>query len=264
MKIAAVQMISGPEVAPNLVTAARLIAEAASAGAKLVVLPEYFPLIDATDEARLAAREPFGNGPLQDFLADAAARHGIWLVGGSIPLAAAEPNKLLNTCLVFDASGRQVARYDKIHLFAFNKGEESYDEAKAIAAGSSVVSVETPFGRLGLAICYDLRFPELFRAMGRVDLLALPAAFTETTGRAHWRVLLRARAIENQCYLVAAAQGGRHPTGRVTHGNSLIVDPWGEVIADMDKGEGVVSAELDRARVAEIRTNLPALEHRRI
>jgi len=264
MKVAAVQMISGPEVAPNLVTAARLIAEAAAAGAKLVVLPEYFPLIDATDEARLAAREQFGSGPLQDFLADSAVRHGIWLVGGSIPLAAAEPNKLLNTCLVFDDSGHPVARYDKIHLFAFNKGEESYDEAKTITAGGSVVSVETPFGRLGLAICYDLRFPELFRAMGRVDLLALPAAFTETTGRAHWRVLLRARAIENQCYLVAAAQGGRHPTGRVTHGNSLIVDPWGEVIADMDKGEGVVSAELDRARVAEVRTNLPALEHRRI
>ena len=264
MKIAAVQMISGPQVAPNLVTAARLIAEAAAAGAKLVVLPEYFPLIDATDEARLAARERFGSGPLQDFLADLAAKHGIWLVGGSIPLATAEPNKLLNTCLVFDDGGRRVARYDKIHLFAFNKGEERYDEAKTIEAGSSVVSVDTPFGRLGLAICYDLRFPELFRAMGRVDVIALPAAFTETTGQAHWRVLLRARAIENQCYLVAAAQGGRHPTGRVTHGNSLIVDPWGEVIADMDKGEGVVSAELDRARVAEIRTNLPALEHRRL
>ena len=263
--VAAVQMISAPEVAPNLVAAARLIAEAAARGARLVALPEYFPLIGPSDATRLAAREPAGRGPLQDFLAAAAARHGLWLVGGSIPLAANDPDKLLNSTLVFDPAGRQVARYDKIHLFGFRKGAETYDEAETIEAGAPVpVAFDTPFGRVGLGICYDLRFPELFRALGPVDLLVLPAAFTETTGRAHWEILLRARAIENQCYVLAAAQGGRHPTGRETHGNSMVVDPWGEVLARLDKGEGVVSAELDPARIAETRTSLPALKHRKL
>ena len=263
--VAAVQMISAPEVAPNLVAAARLIAEAAARGARLVALPEYFPLIGPSDATRLAAREPGGRGPLQDFLAAAAARHGLWLVGGSIPLAANDPDKLLNSTLVFDPAGRQVARYDKIHLFGFRKGAETYDEAETIEAGAPVpVAFDTPFGRVGLGICYDLRFPELFRALGPVDLLVLPAAFTETTGRAHWEILLRARAIENQCYVLAAAQGGRHPTGRETHGNSMVVDPWGEVLARLDKGEGVVSAELDPARIAETRTSLPALKHRKL
>jgi deaminated glutathione amidase len=264
VRIAAVQLISGPEVAPNLATAARLVARAADDGARLVVLPEYFPLIGASDAVRLAAREPAGNGPLQDFLAALAARHRIWLVGGSIPLAAHDPAKLLNSCLVFDPAGRQVARYDKMHLFAFARGDERYDEAAIIEAGDRVVAVDTDIGRVGLGICYDLRFPEFFRAMGKVDLIVLPAAFTETTGPAHWRVLLRARAIENQCYVVAAAQGGEHPGGRVTHGNSLIADPWGQIVADMDKGEGIVGAELDLARLAEIRNSLPALEHRRL
>jgi nitrilase len=264
-RIAALQMISAPEVAPNLAAAARLIAQAASAGAQFVALPEYFPIIGPSDATRLAAREPDGAGPLQDFLAAAAARHGIWLVGGSIPLVASDPARLLNSCLVYDPTGRRVARYDKIHLFGFTKGAEHYDEAETIEAGpAQPVSFDTPFGRVGLGICYDLRFPELFRAMGPVDLIVLPAAFTETTGRAHWEILLRARAIENQCYLLAAAQGGRHPTGRMTHGNSMIVDPWGEVLARLDKGEGVVAAELDTTRLAEIRTSLPALKHRRI
>jgi predicted amidohydrolase len=257
-------MVSGPEVAPNLAVAGHLIAEAAAAGARLVALPEYFPLIGADDEARLAAREHEGQGPIQAFLAEAARRHGIWLVGGSIPLYAREPGKLLNTCLVFDDAGRTVARYDKIHLFGFRKGEEHYDEAATIEAGDRVVTVETPVGRVGLAICYDLRFPELFRAMGEVDLLVVPAAFTDTTGRAHWELLLRARAVENQCYLLASAQGGRHPTGRLTHGNSMIVDPWGEILARMDKGDGIVTAELDRARIAEVRASLPALKHRKL
>lgn len=264
MKIAAVQMISGPEVGPNLETAGRRVAEAAAAGARLVALPEYFPLIGASDEARLAAREREGEGPIQAFLADTARRHGIWLVGGSIPLYARDPGKLLNTCLVFDDAGQVAARYDKIHLFGFRKGGEHYDEAATIEAGDRVASVATPVGRVGLAICYDLRFPELFRAMGEVDLLVIPAAFTETTGRAHWELLLRARAVENQCYLLAAAQGGRHPTGRLTHGNSMIIDPWGSVLARMDKGEGVVAAELDPTRIAEVRTSLPALKHRRL
>lgn len=264
-RIAAIQMISAAEVAPNLKTAARLIAEAAAAGAQLVALPEYFPVIGPSDAIRLAVREPDGAGPLQDFLAAAAARHGIWLVGGSIPLLANDPAKLLNSCLVYDPSGRRVARYDKIHLFGFARGAERYDEAETIEAGPArPVTFDTPFGRVGLGICYDLRFPELFRAMGPVDLIVLPAAFTETTGRAHWEILLRARAIENQCYLLAAAQGGQHPSGRMTHGNSAIVDPWGELLARLDKGEGVVAAELDPERIAEIRTSLPALRHRRI
>jgi predicted amidohydrolase len=264
MKIAAIQMISGPQVAANLETAARLIADAAATGARLVALPEFFPLIGASDQTRLAAREAPGVGPIQEFLAESARRHQICLVGGSVPLIARDPNKLLNTCLVFDDQGRQVARYDKIHLFGFTQGAERYDEAATIEPGDKVVTVETPVGRVGLAICYDLRFPELFRAMGEVDLLVVPAAFTETTGRDHWELLLRARAVENQCYLLAAAQGGQHPTGRMTHGNSMIVDPWGDIVARMDKGEGVVAAELDLIRIAEVRTRLPALKHRKL
>jgi nitrilase len=262
MKIAAVQMISGPGVAPNLETAGRLIAEAAAAGAQLVALPEYFPLIGATDADRLAARESDGSGPIQDFLAATARRHGIWLVGGSIPLLAKDPGKLRNSCLVFDAQGKRVCRYDKIHLFGFRKGEEAYDEAATIERGGEVVAFNSPLGRVGVAICYDLRFPELFRALGEMDLLVLPAAFTETTGRAHWELLLRARAVENQCYVLAAAQGGHHPNGRMTHGNSMVIDPWGEVLARMDKGEGVVLAELDPQRLVDTRSSLPALKHR--
>lgn len=262
MKIAAAQMISGPEVEPNLVTAGRLIAEAAAAGAQLVALPEYFPLIGATDAERLTAREVDGDGPMQDFLAATARRHGIWLVGGSIPLMAQDPGKLRNSCLVFDPQGKRVARYDKIHLFGFRKGDEAYDEAATIERGDQVVAFDSPLGRIGIAICYDLRFPEIFRAMGELDLLVLPAAFTETTGRAHWEILLRARAVENQCYVLAAAQGGRHPNGRMTHGNSMVIDPWGDVLARMDKGEGVVLAELDPQRLVETRSSLPALKHR--
>ena len=270
IKVAVVQMISGPEVAPNLATAGRLIAEAAAAGVQLVALPEYFPLIGATDADRLAAREVDGNGPIQAFLARTARQHGLWLVGGSIPLMAQDPAKLRNACLVFDPQGRRVARYDKIHLFGFNKGDEAYDEAATIERGDQVVAFDSPFGRVGLAICYDLRFPELFRAMAQlpdqlpnpVDLLVLPAAFTETTGRAHWELLLRARAVENQCYVLAAAQGGQHPNGRLTHGNSMVIDPWGEVLARMDKGEGVVVGELNQQRLVDTRMSLPALRHR--
>jgi len=263
-------MMSGPEVAPNLATAGRLIAAAVAAGAQLVALPEYFPFISASDATRLAAREAPGDGPIQSFLAETARKHGIWLVGGSIPLAARTPDKLLNSCLVYDDQGRQVARYDKIHLFGFKNGSEAYDEAATIERGDQVVVFDSPLGRVGIAICYDLRFPELFRAMAQlpkqlpnpVDLLVLPAAFTETTGRAHWELLLRARAVENQCYVLAAAQGGEHPNGRMTHGNSMVIDPWGEVLARMDKGEGVVIAELNRQRLVDIRASLPALRHR--
>jgi len=272
LRVAAVQMISGPAVAPNLATAGWLIAQAATQGAQLVVLPEYFPLIGAADADRLAARERNdargGAGPIQDFLAAEARRYGIWLVGGSIPTFADDPDKLRNTCLVFDDAGRQVARYDKIHLFGFHKGEERYDEAATIEGGDLPVAFDTPWGRVGIGICYDLRFPELFRALAQLpnalDLLVLPAAFTETTGRAHWELLLRARAVENQCYVVAAAQGGQHPNGRVTHGNSMIVDPWGDILARLNKGEGVVTAELSATRLAEVRSSLPALQHRKL
>lgn len=264
-RIAALQMISGPDLAPNLATAGRLIAEAAGQGAQLVALPEYFPIISDSAAARLAVREADGSGQIQEFLAENAARYGLWLVGGTLPLLADDPTKLKNTCLVFDPAGRRVARYDKIHLFGFRKGDESYDEAAFIEAGAPLpVAFDAPCGQVGLGICYDLRFPELFRALGALNLIVLPAAFTDTTGRAHWEVLLRARAIENQCYVLAAAQGGLHPGGRMTHGNSLIIDPWGEVIARMDKGEGIVMAELDPARIAEIRTSLPALRHRKL
>lgn len=262
MKIAAVQMVSGPQVAPNLETAQGLIARAAEQDAQLVALPEYFPMIGASDADRLVAREHFGSGPIQDFLRDCARRHGIWLIGGSLPLAAEDENKLRNSCIVFNPQGEAVARYDKIHLFGFQKGAENYNESATIEPGSMPVAFDTPFGRVGLGICYDLRFPELFRRLGHIDLLVLPSAFTETTGKAHWELLLRARAVENQCYVLAPAQGGHHPTGRMTYGNSMIVDPWGDVIARMEKGDGVVMAEFDPERITEVRIILPALTHR--
>lgn len=273
LPIAAIQMISGPEVAANLIEAGRLIAQAAQQGARLVALPEYFPLIGATDAERLAAREEDeenedarSGAPIQHFLSEAARRHGIWLVGGSIPLRGDDPAKLRNACLVYDPAGRRVAHYDKIHLFGFRRGEESYDERLHIEPGHQIVTVETPglgdIRRIGLAICYDLRFPEMFRAMGEIDLLIVPAAFTETTGRAHWELLLRARAVENQCYVLAAAQGGLHPGGRLTHGNSMLVDPWGDIVARLDKGPGIILGHFDAGRLAEIRNSLPALRHR--
>ncbi len=255
-------MVSGPQLAANLEQADRLVAAAAADGASLVALPEYFLLVGASDEARLAAREAPDAGPVQQFLSDCARRHGVWLVGGSIPMFASDPNKMRNACLVFDDSGRQIARYDKMHLFSLELGAEKYDESRTIEPGDQVVSFDSPFGRIGLAICYDLRFPELFRALGEVDLLVLPSAFTEVTGRAHWELLLRARAIENQCYLLAPAQGGLHPGGRMTHGNSMIVDPWGELLARLDKGPGIAAAAIDPARIAQVRKTLPALRHR--
>ncbi len=263
-RIAAIQMVSGPDVDRNLADADRLIGEAAAAGARVAVLPEYFPLITADETAKVRIREHDGEGPLQAFLRDAARRHKLWLIGGSCPMAADSPDKVKNSTLVFDDNGRRVARYDKVHLFGFCKGEERYDEAATIEAGNEVVSFEAPCGQIGLSICYDLRFPELFRAMGELDLIVLPAAFTYTTGQAHWEILLRARAIENQCYVLASAQGGRHPSGRRTWGDSMIIDPWGEVLARLPEGPGVVAADLDPARIADVRASLPALRHRKI
>ena len=264
-RLAAVQMVSTPRVAENLRSAGALIAEAAAQGADLVALPEYFAIMGASDADKLAAREADGSGPIQSFLADTARRHGIWLVGGSLPLlaaAAGEGGKAFNSCLVYDPQGERVARYDKIHLFGFEQDGERYNESATIEAGSRLAACSTPFGRVGLSICYDIRFPELYRALGVVDLLVIPAAFTETTGRAHWEILLRARAIENQCYVLASAQGGRHENGRETHGHSLLIDPWGKIVDSLAKGPGLVVGQLDHARIAEVRASLPALTHR--
>ena len=262
-RMAAVQMVSGPRVAENLATAGRLIEDAVAQGAQLVVLPEYFPIIGAADADRVRAREDFGTGPVQEWLAKRPPqKHGVWIFAGSIPFTATVVDKMRNSSLVFNPDGECIARYDKMHLFGFRKGDESYDESAFIEAGDQLVAVDTPFGRVALSICYDLRFPELYRAMARVDLILMPAAFTDTTGRAHWEILLRARAIENQCYLLAVGQGGHHENGRMTHGNSMIVDPWGDILDRKMKGPGMVIADLDHARIAEVRERLPALAHR--
>lgn len=263
-KVAAIQMASGPNVAGNLSEARRLIADAAGQGARLVVLPEFFAIMGMTEQDKVAVREQPGSGPIQDFLSETARQFKIWLVGGSIPLAASTPDKVLNSCLVFDDQGKQVARYDKIHLFNLSLGNESYDEARTIEPGNQVVVVESPFGRIGLAVCYDLRFPELFRAMKNVDIIVLPAAFTETTGKMHWEILVRARAIENLAYVIASAQGGYHVNGRETHGNSMIIGPWGRVLDRLARGSGVVMAEINPSYQASLRAGLPALEHRKI
>ncbi|MDS4013573.1 MAG: carbon-nitrogen hydrolase family protein [Candidatus Accumulibacter sp.] len=261
-RVAALQMVSTPRVADNLHSAARLIDEAVAQGAQLVALPEYFAIMGMNDTDKVSLQEDAGGGPIQDFLAAAAARHGIWLIGGSLPLRTDDPGKVFNSCLVYRPDGQRAARYDKIHLFGFRQGNENYDESATIKAGTRAVAVDTSLGRVGLSICYDLRFPELYRALGVTDLLVIPAAFTETTGRAHWEILLRARAIENQCYVLAVAQGGRHENGRETHGNSMLVDPWGDILARQAKGPGVVIGDLEEARLAEVRASLPALRHR--
>lgn len=262
VRVAAVQMVSTPRVDENLRTAATLIAEAVAGGAALVALPEYFPIMGISDADKVRVREFDGHGPIQDFLAASAREHAIWLIGGSLPLSAEHPEKVLNSCLAYNPQGQRVARYDKIHLFGFRQGNECYDESATIEAGRQAVSFATPFGRVGLSICYDLRFPELYRALGVSDLLVIPAAFTETTGRAHWEILLRARAIENQCYVLAVAQAGRHENGRETHGNSMLIDPWGVIVARQAKGPGVIIGDLDPDLLAEVRVNLPALRHR--
>ncbi|MBK9326633.1 MAG: carbon-nitrogen hydrolase family protein [Thiobacillaceae bacterium] len=262
MRVAAVQMASGPNVAANLAEAGRLIDMAVTAGAKLVALPEFFAIMGMKDTDKVAARETEGKGPIQKFLATQAKKHGIWLVGGSVPMACDNPRKVRNACLVYDDKGKLVARYDKIHLFGLDLGNEHYKEQTTIEAGDRVVVVETPFGRLGLSVCYDLRFPELYRAMGNVDLIVVPAAFTATTGKAHFEILMRARAIENLAYVIAPAQGGYHLSGRETHGDSMIVDPWGNILDRLPRGSGVVVAGINRAYQESLRKSLPALKHR--
>ncbi len=262
VRIAGVQMASGPNVKGNLNEAARLIEIAAEQGAKLVALPEYFPIMGMRDRDKVAVREEPGKGPIQSFLSETAREHGVWIVGGSVPLVATTANKVRNACLVYDDRGKLAARYDKIHLFGFEMGKERYAEHETIEPGDSIVTVDTPFGRIGLSICYDLRFPELYRAMKEVDLITVPSAFTETTGKAHWETLIRARAIENLAYVLAPAQGGYHVNGRETHGDSMIVDPWGVVLDRLPRGSGVVVAGVNLAYLKRLRQSLPALVHR--
>jgi len=268
-RVAAVQMTSAADVAVNLEAASGLLDEAAREGAVLAMLPETFPVMGRRETDKLGVAEPEGDGPVQAFLSRRARETGMWLVGGTIPLAGAERDRVHPASLVFDADGRQVARYDKIHLFDVTVpgNGESYRESDTwIPGDGTLVTVDTPAGRLGLAVCYDLRFPELFRELaGRgADLIALPSAFTAATGYWHWEPLIRARAIENQCYMIAPAQGGTHESGRVTHGDSMVVDPWGRVLDRRPAEPGVVVAEVDLDYAAEIRRRFPALEHGRL
>ena len=265
-RIAAIQMTSSPEVESNLAEAARLMGQAVDAGATMVVLPENFAIMPRQEGDRLAVVEKEGAGPIQDFLCEQARAHRIWLVGGTIPLQARQRNKVRAACLLFDDRGTRVARYDKIHLFDVNlQNGEEYRESAAIEAGNEIVVADTPLGRLGLAVCYDLRFPELFRRMldEGVEIVTLPSAFTVLTGRAHWEALLRARAIENLVFVIASAQVGRHGSGRETYGDSMIVGPWGEVLARLTSGPGFVVADVDREHMRRVRNALPSIEHRK-
>jgi predicted amidohydrolase len=264
VRVAAVQMASGPNVAANLAEAERLVNMAVVAGAKLVALPEFFAIMGLKETDKVQVAETDGKGPIQKFLAAQAKKHGIWLVGGSVPLSCDNPKKVRNACLVYDDKGKRVARYDKIHLFGLDLGNEHYKEQTTIEAGDRLVVLDSPFGRIGLSVCYDLRFPELYRAMGDVDIILIPAAFTATTGRAHFETLIRARAIENLAYVIAPAQGGYHLSGRETHGDSMIVDPWGNVLDRLPRGSGVVVAGINRAYQESLRKSLPALKHRKL
>ena len=266
MWMAALQMVSTPSVERNLERALGLIAVAAARGARLVALPEYFCLMGQNDRDKLAVAETPGDGPIQQALGEAARRHGLWLIGGTLPLRAPVPDRVMNACCVYAPDGRMAARYDKMHLFRYDNGRERYDEGQVLHAGDAPVAFDADGLRVGLSVCYDLRFPELYRALMQPPcaVIAVPAAFTHTTGRAHWELLLRARAVENQCYIIAPAQGGLHENGRRTFGHSLVVDPWGEVLALREEGEGVVLARLDPARLESVRSQLPALSHRRL
>jgi nitrilase len=269
-RVAAIQMTSTPDVAANLRAAGELLAQAAGAGACIAALPENFAWMGRSDaegkDDRRAIVEADGRGPIQDFLAQAAERHRLWIIGGTLPVESGRDQRAGAACLVYDADGRRVARYDKIHLFDVHipGKEESYRESANVSPGGSAVVIETPAGKLGLAVCYDVRFPELFRRLSAAgaDWFCLPSAFTVPTGRAHWETLLRARAIENLCYMVAPAQSGFHPNGRETYGHTMIVDFWGNVLSRLPRGSGVVTADFDPARQADARQRFPALLHR--
>lgn len=269
MKVAALQMVSATTVEANLARAGLLLTQAAEAGAELAVLPEYFCLLGRRDTDKLAVQEAPGRGPIQDFLAQQARTLGLWIVGGTLPLSTGQPERVRNSSLVWAPTGEPVARYDKIHLFCFDNGRERYDESRVLEAGTEPVCFDLPSRdghrwRIGLSVCYDLRFPELYRSYAAqgADLLLVPSAFTATTGEAHWELLLRARAVENLAYVLAPAQGGEHENGRRTWGHSMLVNPWGQVMACQPQGEGVVLGELDRDSLATWRQQLPALGHR--
>ncbi len=262
LMVSAIQMVSGATLSDNLSKAGELIRQAAGSGSTLVALPEYFCMLGKKETDKLDIAEPEGRGPIQDFLSESARSNKIWLSSGSIPIISPDLGKVFNTQLIFNPDGQQIARYDKIHLFSFARGNESYDESRGILAGNTIQRVDTPVISLGLSICYDLRFPELYRALGEVDLILVPSAFTYTTGQAHWELLLRARAIENQCYVLAPAQGGQHENGRRTWGHTMLIDPWGEILSVLPEHAGVVSGTIDPVRLQEVRQALPALRHR--
>lgn len=268
LNMASIQMVSSPNLNENLEVAARLTKAAADSGAQLAVLPEYFCLMGLKDTDKVNAREAVGSGPIQERLAAMAQENNIFLVAGTIPLEAKESNKVLNTSLVFDPLGKQVARYDKIHLFGFQTDTERYEESETIAAGSQpgqfAIRLNEVDWRFGLSICYDLRFPELYRSLGPVDCHIIPAAFTYTTGKDHWEILLRARAIENQCYVLASAQGGIHLNQRRTWGESMLINPWGEILSKLPEGEGFIQGILSKDKLKEVRSKLPALKHRKL
>lgn len=266
-RVAALQMTSTTDVDRNLAEASRLVSEAADEGAALAVLPENFALMAGSRGQLLAAGEPFGDGPIQEATAEAAREHGTWVVAGSVPVATESGERVRAACLLYDDSGECVARYDKIHLFdVVLRDGETHFESRTIEPGDEVVAADTPVGRLGLSICYDLRFPELYRRLLEegAELFVIPSAFTAFTGRAHWESLVRARAIENLVYVVAAAQVGRHAKGRETWGHSMVVDPWGEIVAERAEGPGLAVADIELARIEEVRGQLPSVEHRRL
>lgn len=263
VKVAALQMVSSTDLDENLRQAQNLIENAVQSGAKLLALPEYFCFMGLRDRDKLAHLESDGEGPVQQFLSEQARKYQIWLIGGTLPLESPDLNRIYNSALVYGPQGERVARYDKIHLFSFKKDDESYDESRTIRPGECHPQVfDTPLGRVGLAVCYDLRFPELFRAMGDVNLLIIPSAFTYTTGQAHWEILLRARAIENQCYVLAPAQGGKHENGRRTWGHSMLIDPWGNIVDNVSEGSGYAAGEVELSYLRSVRQSLPALQHR--
>jgi len=268
MKVASIQMVSGVAVEPNLAQARQLLEQASAAGAELALLPEYFCIMGRHDTDKLALAEPAGQGPIQAFLATAARELGLWVVGGTLPIATDDPTHVANASLAYGPDGQAVARYDKIHLFRYDNGRERYDEAAVLAAGNTpttFVLTDRSGERwtVGMSVCYDLRFPELYRQLG-ADILLVPAAFTYTTGQAHWELLLRARAIENQAYVLASAQGGQHENGRQTWGQSMVIDPWGAILGQLPSGTGVVLAEIDRHHLQQVRQQLPALQHRKL
>jgi len=268
MKVAAIQMVSGISLDANLSAARALLMQAARSGAELAVLPEYFCFMGQQDADKLVLAETPGLGTVQDFLSDTARELQLWIVGGTLPMATDDPQHAANASLVYNPKGQAVSRYDKIHLFRYDNGREAYDEAAVLRAGDTPTAFDCKARdgqswRVGQSVCYDLRFGELYRLL-EADMLLMPAAFTHTTGQAHWEVLLRARAIENQAYVIASAQGGLHENGRRTWGHSMVIDPWGQVMALHATGPGIAMAELDMAELQRVRQQLPALQHRKL